>query len=501
MTDSSGNAGIVERPSRLEMGAIKLPAIKWFKDVRGISAETLAQLPVASGTTFFPDADKKLPAIFFKYDEGWKARSYPEKHFVAGKGLKRTFWNIDRVLHANPEVVYIVEGEADVCALVEAGVSVTQVLGANGAKDKPTEGDPREMAGYAYVVEALEQGLKRVKQFVWCGDEDDAGRLLREDMVKLLGAARFRFITWPDGVKDANAMLLSDGAVALHDLVTEGSLEWPVNGLYRLSELPEPAPMTLWEPGFPEWERKVRLAPRTLSVVTGHPGHGKTALFNQVWFNVVKRYEIPIALATFETRPKPHVRRQLRTLYWNRLERDMDDIERAKADDWINERYFFMQHPAQRPTLEWLLDMAEVAVIRHKCRVVQVDPWNRLEASRTAGEREDEYVLRCLRMLYQFATDMNVHVQILAHPAKMDAARRGQPPTLEDIAGAKHWDNVVDQGFTVHRPKMYEKGEVVTETSFYCRKARFDELGHPCRLALDYKVKEGRYVSIDYDVR
>jgi twinkle protein len=60
-----------------------------------------------------------------------------------------------------------------------------------------------------------------------------------------------------------------------------------------------------------------------------------------------------------------------------------------------------------------------------------------------------------LRTLYQFATDMNCHVQVLAHPAKMDGARRGQAPVLEDIAGAKHWDNVVDQGFTVHRPKMY----------------------------------------------
>jgi hypothetical protein len=29
-----------------------------------------------------------------------------------------------------------------------------------------------------------------------------------------------------------------------------------------------------------------------------------------------------------------------------------------------------------------------------------------------------------LRTLYQFATDMNCHVQVLAHPAKMDGARR-----------------------------------------------------------------------------
>jgi twinkle protein len=141
-------------------------------------------------------------------------------------------------------------------------------------------------------------------------------------------------------------------------------------------------------------------------------------------------------------------------LITSKLERDATDLERAQADAWIQDRYFFLVHHAHRPTLEWFLDKAETAVIRYGCRIVQIDPWNRLEASRGAGERDDESVLRCLRTCYQFATDLNCHVQILAHPAKMEGARRGQAPVLEDIAGAKHWDNVVDQGFTVHRPKL-----------------------------------------------
>lgn len=493
------NAGIAETSSTSGLAKVGPAALKWFKS-RGISPATLAQLPVGDGTAYFPDVDKKLPAIFFKYGEGWKARSFPEKHFVAGKGLKRTFWNLSQVLRGKLDVVYLVEGEPDACALVEAGIPASKVLACHGAKDKPTEGDPKDAAGYAYVTDGLEAGLNKVKRFIWCGDNDGAGRLLREDMLKLLGVARFHFVDWPDGVKDANDMLLSDGGEALGDLVSEGHLPWPVDGMYRLSELPEPAPMTLWEPGFPEWERKVMLAPRTLSVVTGHPGHGKTAVWNQIWFNVIKRYDIGFFGASFETRPKPHVRRQLRTLFHGILERDMNDGERATADAWINDRYLFAVHPQQRPTLEWFLELAEIAVIRHGVRVVQADPWNRFESSRTGGERDDEYVLRCLRVLYQFATDMNVHVQILAHPAKMEGARRGHPPVLEDIAGAKHWDNVVDQGFTVHRPKMYEKGQIKTEAAFYHRKARFDELGYPCRLGLDYRAKQGRFVSVDYDV-
>src|SRR5882724_3606050 len=218
----SGTVSIADgtgQPSR-----IKAKAMAWLQEERGLSPETLAQLDVADGITFFPDIQKKCPAIFFGYAEGWKARAWPEKAFVSGKGFVRSFWNLERVLFAESETVFIVEGELDACAMVEAGIHATQVLAAHGAKDKPSVGDPKEMAGYAYVDAALEAGLSKVKKFVWCGDSDGAGRVLREDMVKLLGAARFCFINWPEGIKDANEMLLKDGPEALRELVSDGSL-------------------------------------------------------------------------------------------------------------------------------------------------------------------------------------------------------------------------------------------------------------------------------------
>jgi twinkle protein len=95
---------------------------------------------------------------------------------------------------------------------------------------------------------------------------------------------------------------------------------------------------------------------------------------------------------------------------------------------------------------------------------------------------------------------MNCHVQILAHPAKMDGTRRGQAPGLEDISGSKNWENMVDQGFVVHRPTIFDGVERKTEAALYHRKARFEELGHPCKLAMNYQLTNGRYVSTDYAV-
>lgn len=475
--------------------SLKPEALEWFKS-RGISPATLAQFDVASGTVFFPDLSRKSPAVFFRYAEGWKARAYPDKAFVAGGGFKCSFWNLGQVLTSKPHEVFIVEGELDALALAEAGIEAECILSVpNGAKIKPAD-DPKELRGYDYVVEALRAGLSQVQRFVWCGDCDTAGRSLREDMVQLIGPATFYFVEWPEGVKDANEMLMHEGAEALRALIWDGALPWPVDGIYRISELPEPPAMVLWKPGFPEWEDKVQLAPGTLSVVTGHPGHGKTVLWNQIWFNVVDKYGLVFCSASFETRPKPHVRRQLRTLFSGILECHMTEDEKRSADQWINDRYLFLVHPNSQPTLEWFLERAEVAVIRHGARIVQIDPWNRLEGQRTQGESETDYIGRCLRSLHSFARQFNIHVQVLAHPAKMDSNRRGQAPLLEDISGSKNWDNMVDQGFCIHRPKIFENGTRKTEADFYQRKARFEELGYPCKLKLNYLVDDGRYISV-----
>jgi twinkle protein len=501
MTEQSFIAGTVTGaaapPTRLSPAAIT-----YAEQVRKVSRATLERLGVGSGMAYFPELSRQSEGVYFPYRGGegevvsWKAVAFPMKAFTSKAGGKLQFWNLDRALGS--PTVYITEGEWDAASLVEAGIPVEQVISVpNGARERPAEA-PQELRGYGYVEEALREGLNRTKRFVWCGDSDGPGRSLRADMVKLLGAAHFHHVEWPEGCKDANDMLRADGPAALRDLVTEGALPWPIEGLYRLDELPEPPPLTLWRPGFPEWENKVLLAPRTLSVVTGHPGHGKTSLLMQIWYQVCRDYGVAAAVASFETRAKPHHRRTLRQLHVGKLEKHMSDAEMTRADNWIADHFLWILHPEQRPSLEWLLDTAAVAVHRHGVRIIQVDPWNRLEAARDRHESETDYIGRCLRQLHVFANDMNCHVQVIAHPAKMDATRKGRAPELEDISGSKNWDNMVDQGFVVHRPKFFEDGERKTEAEFLHKKARFDELGFACNLKMDLDLRTGCYRSADH---
>jgi twinkle protein len=147
--------------------------------------------------------------------------------------------------------------------------------------------------------------------------------------------------------------------------------------------------------------------------------------------------------------------------------------------------------PNRRPSLCFVLDMAEVAIIRENARIVQIDPWNRLDCDRPDNTRETDWIGECLDELLDFANDFNVHVQVIAHPSKVDSRSRGDKPKLEDIAGSKHWDNKVDLGLCVHRPKVFENGERKTEADLWVLKSRFDECGYSCKLPVNYDLVEG----------
>jgi twinkle protein len=483
------------------MATLSDTAVQWAAD-RGISRSTLERVGATSGITGMPGAGE-CEVIAFPYRRAGKLlntkyRALASKNFKQQEGGELRFWNLDTALAAKSEQVYITEGEMDALALLEAGIPEAEVIAIPNGAPVRSSPEPEELDRYRYVDAGLQEGLSGCKRFILATDGDPQGRALREDLVRLLGPARCYFIEWPEGIKDANEFLVKHGAADLRIFLQEDQREWPVTGLYGLFELPEPPPLEIWRPGFPEWEDKLAFAPTTVSVVTGHPGHGKTGLMAQIWYQVCRDYGLRAVFASFETRPKPHHRRNIRQFMYGKLDRDLTAEERAHADRWNNEHFRWIVHPNRRPSLRFVLDMAEVAVVRENARILQIDPWNKLEADRPPDMRETDYIGQCLDELIDFARDLNVHVQIVAHPAKAEYRAREKPPGLEDISGSKHWDNKCDLGLCIHRPKVFEKGERKTEAYLYVLKSRFDELGYPCKLALDYDLKEGRFKAADY---
>jgi twinkle protein len=476
--------------------------ITWAQD-RGISRKTLELLGVESDTAAMPPKGQPAEVIVFPYKRGGTAvnakyRTLDGKGFRQDKGGELRFWNLDQVLGGDGDTAYVVEGEMDALALVESGFNADQVLSVPNGSPPEASDDPTKQDRYRFVDAALDEGLSRFKKFVMLTDQDAPGRALRHDLVRLLGAARCYFVDFPEGIKDANEFLSKHGPESLRIFIDEDTREWPVTGLYGLSEIPEPAKLEVWRPGFPEWESKLAFAPTMLSVVTGHPGHGKSTFTLQLWYQICRDYGISAAIASFETRAKPHHQRNIRQFMFEKPDSELTQEERAEADTWNEDHLRWLIHPNRKPTLKWVLDRAEVAIARHGCRVLVIDPWNKLESDR-GTMREHEWIGVCLDELMDFARDMNVHVQVVAHPSKaMDFRQRTTHPVLEDISGSKAWDTKPDQGICVHRPEVFKDGVRKTEADLYVLKARHEELGYPCQLGLDYDLNAGVYRPTDY---
>jgi twinkle protein len=284
----------------------------------------------------------------------------------------------------------------------------------------------------------------------------------------------------------------AEAAARFHRIRRENP--WAIAGLYRLDDLPKRQPVKAWRTGF-DWHG-VALAPGMVSIATGLPGSGKTHLLAQMWHHIVGKYGLVAMIASFECAPDPYYVRYLREFFARKREAEMSERQLREADEYIRDHYRFLLHPEETPTLEWFLDMAEIAVQREGVKVIQLDPWNRLESQRTAKETEPEYVARCLRSVTVFAKDTGCHVQIIAHPAKRIGQRREAPPDLEDVAGAMHWWNMPDQGFVIHRDKAWDKGKRVFDATVFHRKARFEEIGYPCSMDVRFNPQSRVFESV-----
>jgi hypothetical protein len=252
-------------------------AINWAGQ-RGLTKRVLEVARVESGMAQF-GAEQKSAIVFGYYRDGervnYKARSLEGKEYKQEKGGEQRFYNLDAVLDGNLDVCWITEGEVDCLSLMAAGFPSDSVLSVPTGAPQEASDHPEEARKYTYVLDALEQGLNKVGRFIIAVDNDEPGRALRHDLVAVLGRAKCWFIDWPDDIKDANEALQTWGGDDLRAYLQDAQNEWPIKGIYTLDQIPEPAALEIWDCGFPEWEGKIKIASKMVSVVTGVPGHGK----------------------------------------------------------------------------------------------------------------------------------------------------------------------------------------------------------------------------------
>ncbi|KQS84142.1 AAA family ATPase [Rhizobium sp. Leaf386] len=461
-------------------------------------------------TIVVPDPDGNI--VVFPFIDGGKAvgEKYraPGKRFWQRKGGRKTFWNADcmddAALEDGRKALVVTEGEIDALTAIDCGfhTSVSVPDGAPAVRDGETpedlpDADPEDdRTGKFEFVYNNRDRIKRIKRFVLAVDNDGPGRRLAAELVRRLGAARCLFVTYPEACKDLNDVRMKHGVDAVVRVLNDAK-PYPVKGVYQLSDYPEVDEPKAYSTGWPCLDDYLRLWLGELLVITGIPGHGKSTWTINLCANLARLYGWRTAVASFEIPTVPALRFKLRLASsgvpakeWNR------DIV-TDADAFIENSFIFIDADPvgdtdEDMTLEWLLERAADAVLRHGIRVLVIDPWNEVEHARPKHESETQYVNRSLRQIRRFALKHEVLAIVLAHPTK-DVGKGGESrtPTLYDIEGSAAWYNKPDHGVVIDVPDPD-----LNETVVCVKKARFSWSGRKGDVTLEYLPEIEGYRSL-----
>lgn len=366
-----------------------------------------------------------------------------EKRFHQDKGSAQIFYNWDALRDDSTESLVIVEGEMDCVVALQCGflaVSVPNGAPATEVKDGDTK--------YAYLAD-----LPPGREVILAVDGDGPGANLLHDLSIRIGQHRCKWVKYPEGCKDLNDVFMAQGSAGVVECLQKA--KWTrIDGIYRMSELPEQPEMEAHPCPVEGLGKLYSLRQGDLTVFTGIPGHGKTTLLNHIVGSMVMRYRWDVAVASFEQNTKNDHRRALRSFYHSKMVMHMSEEEKDQADGWV-EKYFTFIKPSldDEANLKWVLDKVEAAILRHGCKLVVIDPWNEMDHDRPPGMSMTEYSGFAIKQFKRLAQKYLVHIIVVAHPAKMQRLKDGTypMPSLYDISDSAHWYNKPDLGIVIHR--------------------------------------------------
>lgn len=465
----------------------------WLEEVRGIDPEVASRYGVytARGNVV------AFPFIEDDVEVNEKFRDTGTKKFWQHEGRRRVFWNADVMLDPQAQAgqIIITEGEMDALTCIQAGYPFSMSV-PDGAPPPDAKDDvPDDAGGKFQFFWLAKDKLRACNHFVLAVDSDPPGKALAEQLGRRLSFARCSFVTYPDGCKDMNDVLVKLGVEAVRAVI-DGAKPYPVRGVYTLSDFPENEDLECYRTGWPLLDAHLKLFYAEFMVVTGIPSHGKSSWAINLLANLCEIHGWKAAVFSPEMRVVPMIRDRLRCL---RAKKPIEYIRDDRShDDWIQANFSFIGPDPRRNDeaddydLQWVMDRMEEAVLRHGARVVLIDPWNEIEHRQPKGMSTTEYIGASIRALRRLGRLYNLIVIVVAHPTKLTKEKGGAyaPPTLYDISDSAHWYNKADHGIVVHRDADSD------QTSIMVVKSRFDEAGTRGLAKLKYDRGLRRFTNL-----
>jgi twinkle protein len=442
--------------------------VEWFA-CRGISEQTLKDLWVTEGLEFMPQTGKVENAIHFNYFIGDQLINVKyrdgAKNFKLFKGAEKVFYNINSIVGF--EYCVIVEGEMDVLALHEAGIT-NAISVPNGA----TLGTNN----LEYLDNCIDY-FEDKQKIIIAVDSDAAGQALQAELVRRLGSETCYIATFDD-CKDANEYLIKYGKEALSQRISR-SKPVPLENVTTFKDIEDEVTDFVrngFKPGFQigldNFDSIFSTYTGQFITVTGIPSSGKSDFVDQMVVGYNEKYGWKTAYASPENTPTYLHAHKLMRKTWQ----GMPGVEDIKTDKWnqvadhVNDNYFFID--MERYTLESVLRKGAELVKRKGIKCLVIDPFNKVRSADPSGD-VNVYTLEYLSQIEIFAKKYDVLVMIVAHPTKMYKDSKGniEEPTMYNIKGGGEWYDASYHGLLVHR--NYEDKTVKVKVL----KCKFQNLG------------------------
>jgi len=443
--------------------------VEWFK-TRGISQQTLTDLKISEGPEYMPQTGKTENVIKFNYFMGDQLINVKyrdgRKNFKLYKGAEKVFYNINSII--GYEYCVIVEGEMDVLALHEAGIT-NAISVPNGATLNSNNLD---------YLDACIDYFEDKEKIILAVDTDEAGQALQAELVRRLGSETCYLASFED-CKDANEYLQKYGKEKLSERIS-GSRPVPLENVTTFRDIEDEVTDFVkngFKPGFQvglqNFDDIFSTYTGQFITVTGIPSSGKSDFVDQMVVGYNNNYGWKTAFASPENQPTYLHAHKLMRKHWQGMP-TRDDINGEKWNqvaDHCNTNYFHID--MERYTLESVLRKGAELVKRKGIKCLVIDPFNKVRDVDCKTEDVNRYTMEYLSKIEIFAKKYDVLVFIVAHPTKMYKTQDGkiEEPTMYNIKGGGEWYDASYHGILVHRD--YEQKTVKAKVL----KVKFQNLG------------------------
>jgi len=486
-----------EKPlPRLEL--LPLSTIQYFEG-RGISNNTLIRLGVTQCNEWMPKAAKEVPAICFNYIKDGELINIKyrakDKDFKLHKNAELIFYNLDSLKDETTAI--IVEGEIDCLSLYEAGIyNVVSVP--NGAGSGQLQ--------LKYLDNCWQQFEDKEKIILFT-DNDEPGRALQDELSRRLGKNRCYKVTYPEGCKDANEILIKHGKPMLQSII-EQVKRWPIDGVLGMDDLYETVHDYYYN-GYPkgcaagigDFDELLSFSGGQLTVVTGSPGSGKSEFIDYIVTSLSRNHNWKFGVCSFENPAAIHVTKLMEKfigLSFNFRKNPLHRMSVTQFEEaiYLTDEYFSFINISQADvTIHGILDKLNEMVLRTGIKGIIIDPWNYIEHMIPGGYTETQYISECLTKIKAFCLKYMVHVFLVAHPTKLQKDKstgKYEVPTLYSISGSAHFYNKTDNGITVYRD--FETNIVTV----YVQKIRYSWLGKIGFVEFSYNTMTRQYSPVNF---